>query len=91
MAKRPKAVAAEARSVLDNFLARVRVVPWGREEAESYGVMRAKLEAAGKLLSSMDMLIAAHAIALNAVMVSHDTAFARVENLRALENWATDL
>ena len=91
LAKRPKAVAAEARSVLDNFLARVRVVPWGREEAESYGVMRAKLEAAGKLLSSMDMLIAAHAIALNAVMVSHDTAFARVENLRALENWATDL
>jgi predicted nucleic acid-binding protein len=39
----------------------------------------------------MDMLIAAHAIALNAVMVSHDGAFARVKDLSALADWATDL
>ena len=91
LAKRSKAVAAEARAVLDSFLARIQVVPWGREEAESYGMVRAKLEAVGKFLSGMDMLIAAHAIALNAVMVTHDGAFARVEDLRALADWATDL
>jgi len=90
LAKRPKRVAAEARELLDSFLTRVRVVPWGREEAESYGVVRAKLEAIGKKLSSMDMLIAAHAVALNAIIVSHDGAFARVEDL-ALADWATDL
>ena len=37
------------------------------------------------------MLIAAHAIALNAVMVSHDGAFAHVEDLSALADWAADL
>lgn len=91
LAKRPKAVAAAARAVLDSFLARVQVVPWGREEAESYSAVRAKLEAVGKPLSSMDMLLAAHAVALNAVMVSHDGAFARVEDLSALADWTTDL
>jgi tRNA(fMet)-specific endonuclease VapC len=91
LAKRPKAVAAEARALLDSFLASVRVLPWGREEAESYGVLRAKLEAVGKPLSNMDMLIAAHAVALNAVLVSHDGDFARVEDLSASVDWATDL
>jgi tRNA(fMet)-specific endonuclease VapC len=90
LAKRSKAVAAEAKAVLDSFLSRIQVVPWGREEADSYGVVRAKLEAVGKPLSSTDMLIAAHAVALN-LMVSHDGAFACVEDLSALADWATDL
>jgi hypothetical protein len=76
---------------MDSFFARVRVMPWGREEAETYGVLRAKLEAAGKQLSSLDLLIAAQAIAISAVLVSHDKPFARVNDLYSLANWATDL
>jgi predicted nucleic acid-binding protein len=37
------------------------------------------------------MLIAAHAIAMGAVLVTNDKAFAHVSGLPAIVNWATDL
>ena len=54
--------------------------------ATVYGNLRANLELAGKPLSANDVLIAAHAISLNATLVSADEAFAQVPNLK-LENW----
>jgi predicted nucleic acid-binding protein len=39
----------------------------------------------------MDMLIAAHAISSGAVLVTRDRAFAHVEGLAGMVNWATDL
>jgi predicted nucleic acid-binding protein len=39
----------------------------------------------------MDMLIAAHAIAVGAILVTGDKAFSYVAELTARENWATDL
>jgi predicted nucleic acid-binding protein len=39
----------------------------------------------------MDMQIAAHAIAISAVLVTNDNAFAYVEDLQPTVNWATDL
>jgi tRNA(fMet)-specific endonuclease VapC len=41
---------------------------------------------ADRPLSPNDLLIAAHALALDATLVSADAAFARVPGLR-LENW----
>ena len=73
------------------FLQLVAIYPWGREEAAVYGRLRAKQEALGKPLGPFDMQIAAHAIALGAVMVSHDKAFRHVPDLLGLENWASDL
>jgi tRNA(fMet)-specific endonuclease VapC len=73
------------------FLAAVKILPWGRDEANVYGTLRAKLESSGKTLGNMDMQIAAHAIALGAVLVTNDKAFAQVDDLRAIANWATDL
>jgi tRNA(fMet)-specific endonuclease VapC len=89
LAKRPEAVALRER--MEWFLAAVKVLPWGRDEARAYGVLRANLESSGKTLENMDMLIAAHAIAIGAVLVTNDKAFAQVEDLHATENWATDL
>ncbi len=89
LAKRPKATAF--RNVMDSFLTQVRILPWGREEAAAYGLLRAKREAMGSPLGSLDTFIAAHAIAIGAVMVSRDKAFPRVEDLYATVNWATDL
>lgn len=43
------------------------------------------------LLGELDMLIAAHAIAQGAVLVSNDNAFSRVAALRRIENWARDM
>lgn len=73
------------------FLQLVAIYPWGREEAAVYGRLRSKQEAMGKPLGPFDTQIAAHAIALGAVMVSHDKAFHQVPDLVGVENWATDL
>ena len=51
-----------------------------------YAQLRAHMESAGTPLSPNDMLIAAHALALDAILVSADGAFARVPGL-GLENW----
>jgi tRNA(fMet)-specific endonuclease VapC len=89
LAKRPEATALRER--MEWFLAAVKVLPWGRDEAKVYGELRAKLESAGKTLENMDLQIAAHAIAAGATLVTNDKAFAQVDDLHATVNWATDL
>lgn len=76
---------------LDWFLARMKVLAWARKEAAAYGILRAKQESLGKLLGPLDMLIAAHAIATGAILVTNDKAFRHIDNLPGIENWATDL
>lgn len=51
-----------------------------------YAKLRAFLEQAGTPIGANDTLIAAHALALDATLVSADAAFARVPGLR-VENW----
>jgi tRNA(fMet)-specific endonuclease VapC len=52
-----------------------------------YGRLRTALEVAGTPISGNDMLIAAHALDLDATLVSdNEREFARVDGLR-LENW----
>ena len=77
--------------LFDWLLQLVAIHPWGRKEAAVYGRLRAKQEAMGKTLGPFDMQIAAHAIALGAVMVTNDKAFHQVPDLVGIENWATDL
>lgn len=77
--------------MLNWFLLLVAIHPWGREEAAVYGKLRAKQEAMGKTLGPLDMQIAAHAIALGAILVTNDKAFLQVPDLLGVENWATDL
>ena len=54
-------------------------------------MLRAKLEAAGIVLSQLDLQLAAHAIAVGAVLVTNDKAFKRVADLGKTVNWATDV
>ena len=52
-----------------------------------YGRIREDLQQQGKLIESMDLLIAAHALALDATLVSNNlTHFNRVTGLKT-ENW----
>lgn len=52
-----------------------------------YGAIRAELEAAGRTIGHNDLLIAAHAVSLDATLVTDNTAeFARVPGL-TIENW----
>jgi tRNA(fMet)-specific endonuclease VapC len=81
----------QRKRLLDWFLLLVTVHPWGRLEAAAYGILRAKQESMGKPLGPLDMQIAAHAVALGAILVTNDKAFHQVPDLAAVENWATDL
>ena len=83
--------AASLLVLLEWFLARVQVRAWGSEEAAAYGELRAKQEAAGKMVGNMDLLIAAHAIAVGATLVTADGGFGKVADLPGIVNWATDL
>ena len=57
--------------------------------ARDYGTVRAALEAAGMALGSMDLLIAAHAKALDATLVTNnDRHFGRVDGL-STANWSS--
>ncbi|NQX00836.1 PIN domain-containing protein [bacterium] len=53
-----------------------------------YGKVRATLEAAGKTIGPLDLLIAAHALALEATLITHNTReFKRVPGLN-IDDWA---
>ena len=83
--------ATNLRHAIRWFLARIQVLPLGPAEARAYGQLRVQQEAAGRPLESMDMLIAAHAIAVGAILVTADNIFNSVSGLAGKENWATDL
>src|SRR5437016_367169 len=57
------------------FLIRVEVLPWTQDVASVYGNLRASCEAVGATLAPMDMMIAAHAKAAGAILVTRDRAF----------------
>lgn len=72
------------------LLAPLRVEAFDDDAAAVYGVVRADLERAGTPIGSMDLLIAAHALALGSTIVTHNVReFGRVVGLK-VENWAEE-
>ena len=84
LAKRP--AAKQLHLAVTEFLKRVDVLPWDAAVAKHYGIVRAEMESQGKLLAPLDMLIGAHALSAEAVLVSNDQAFRRVADLQT-EDW----
>lgn len=82
---------ARLRNALGQLLLRMDVLPWDESVATCYGGLCATLEAQGINLSDFDMMIAAHAMALDITLVSRDKAFALVSTGRSrllrLEVW----
>jgi len=73
---------------LEMFLSPLEIVAFDEKAAWAYGQIRADLEQRGQTIGSMDTLIAAHALSMNAVLVTNNTReFSRVTGLH-LENWA---
>jgi tRNA(fMet)-specific endonuclease VapC len=72
---------------LDEFLLPLVVFPFEQEAANVYGRLRRDLEAFGTPIGAYDMLIAAHALSLGAVLVTNNQReFARIRSLH-IENW----
>jgi tRNA(fMet)-specific endonuclease VapC len=86
LAKRPDAT--RLHRAVRELLRRVDVLPWDSAAAERYGTVRAAMSRLGKVLAPLDLLIAAHALSLGAVLVTNDSAFGMVETL-PIEDWST--
>ncbi len=75
------------RAALDQFLLALDIAPFDELAADSYGDVRADLEARGMPIGPLDNLIAGHALSLNVVLITHNTReFKRVKGLR-VDDW----
>jgi tRNA(fMet)-specific endonuclease VapC len=77
---------ARLERALQAIVPTLNVVALDADVAPHYASLRTALEQCGAPMSPNDTLIAAHALALDATLVSADGAFSRVPGLR-LENW----
>ncbi len=85
VARRPEATTLK--TVVEEFLLRVEVLPWNSEAARHYARIRAVLEKEGEPMGNLDLMIAAQAVAAETVLVTHDQAFRRVKGLK-VEDWS---
>jgi tRNA(fMet)-specific endonuclease VapC len=70
------------------FLSTVQVLAWPPEAAEFYAEIRHELTRTGNSIGEMDMLIAAHAIAVDAVLVTNNVRhFKRIKLPLMMKNW----
>lgn len=75
------------RGRLDELFDQVEVVPFETPADQRYAEIRVALEHAGTPIGANDMLIAAHALALDCTLVTaNEREFRRVPGLR-VENW----
>lgn len=77
-------------SALEQFILPLDLTDFDQKAARAYSQIRATLEHNGGVLGSMDMLIAAHAISLNVILVTNYTrGFQRVRGL-VIEDWISE-
>ena len=65
----------------------IPIISWNEDAATNYAKLRVELESAGTPIGNMDMMIAASALAEEAVLITNNTEhFSRISALN-LENW----
>jgi len=84
VARKPEAV--RLKIAVEEFLLRVDVLPWDSGAAKQYAQVRSALERSGDPMGNLDLMIAAHALSAQAVLVTNDRVFRRVKQLK-LEDW----
>ena len=71
-------------NALSEFL---EILPFNKQAAIAYGDIRSSLERQGRVIGSNDLLIAAHALSLDCILVTNNQReFNRVDGLK-IENW----
>lgn len=76
--------------LVDQFLLRVQCLPWDDAAATHFASIAAGLHRSGTPIGSMDAMIAGHALATGAVLVTNNVRhFSRVDGL-TVENWSQE-
>ena len=82
-----KSGSARNRQALEMFLAPLTTLPFDDRAAWAYGDLSAELERRGTPTGSLDTMIAAHALSLQATLITNNTReFAQVSGLH-VDNW----
>lgn len=75
------------RQVLEAFLSHVEIMDWNQGAARVYGEISTALERRGMVIGQMDLMIAAHALSLDSILITNNVReFERIPGL-ILENW----
>jgi tRNA(fMet)-specific endonuclease VapC len=85
LARRPDAM--KLKTVVEEFLLRVEVLPWESAAAQQYARIRAAMEGGGEPMGNLDLMIAARALASGIILVTNDAVFRRVKGLK-IEDWS---
>ncbi|HPI14051.1 MAG TPA: PIN domain-containing protein [Spirochaetota bacterium] len=72
------------------FLSIFNILPFNDNDAVAFGEIKNELEKEGKLIGTMDLLLAAHAKSNKLIMVTNNKKeFERVKGLK-VENWVKE-
>jgi tRNA(fMet)-specific endonuclease VapC len=72
---------------IEDWLAMFIILPWDDAASLAYARVRSGVESRGRPIGNLDLLIASHAVALGAVLVTNNVKhFSQVSGLK-LENW----
>ena len=82
-----KSGSTKNRQALELFLSPLTVLPFDESIIWTYGSVRTEVEKSGTPIGAMDLMIAAHALSLNACLITNNVnEFQRVNRLQ-VENW----
>lgn len=85
-----KRASTKLQTAVEAYLAGFDVRPWPLDATHQYAQIRSSLESQGTPIGNMDLMIAAHAMAEDSVVVTNNAReFHRVPGL-AIEQWAID-
>ncbi|MGH9585133.1 MAG: type II toxin-antitoxin system VapC family toxin [Bryobacteraceae bacterium] len=73
---------------VEKFLSGIHTLAWDEVVADHFADVRADLERGGTPIGSMDTMIAAHALAIKATLVTNNVKHFRPVKGLSLENWA---
>ena len=86
-----KSGSARNRQALDMFLAPLTILPFDTAAIWIYADLRADLERSGTPIDALDTMIAAHALSVQALLVTNNLReFSKVRGLQ-LDNWAAEI
>ena len=72
---------------VEEFLSPLEIIPYDEIAANIYGDIRHNLEKSGEPIGPLDLLIAAHALSRNLVLITNnEKEFKRVKKLK-VKNW----
>lgn len=81
--------AGEIALAVNRFLTQAHILAWDLSAAQAYADIRRSLTLSAQLIGELDMMIAAHAIAIDATLVTNNFRhFSRLAPPLRLENWA---